>query len=48
MTGLWIIIAVVVLLALALVASYNRFVRQRNLVQESWRQIDVELRGATT
>src|SRR3954452_8492490 len=43
MTGLWIIIAVVVLLALALVASYNRFVRQRNLVQESWRQVDVEL-----
>jgi len=26
------------LLILALVASYNRFVRQRNLVQESWRQ----------
>ena len=23
--------------------SYNRFVRQRNLVQESWRQVDVEL-----
>jgi LemA protein len=37
MTGLWIVIAVVVLLALAVVASYNRFVRQRNLVQESWR-----------
>jgi LemA protein len=43
MTGLWIVIAVVVLLALAVVASYNRFVRQRNLVQESWRQVDVEL-----
>ena len=27
----------------ACVVSYNRFVRQRNLVQESWRQIDVEL-----
>lgn len=26
-----------------LVATYNRFVRLRNLVQESWRQIDVEL-----
>jgi LemA protein len=25
------------------VTSYNRFVRQRNLVAESWRQIDVEL-----
>jgi LemA protein len=43
MTGLWIVIAVVVLLALAVVTSYNRFVRQRNLVQESWRQVDVEL-----
>ena len=43
MTGLWIVIGIVVLLALAIVASYNRFVRQRNLVQESWRQVDVEL-----
>ena len=30
-------------MALATIASYNRFVRQRNLVQESWRQVDVEL-----
>jgi LemA protein len=44
MTGLWIVLALVVLLALAFVASSTRFVRQRNLVQESWRQIDVELR----
>src|SRR6476646_9800263 len=43
MTGLWILIGIVVLTALAVVASYNRFVRQRNLVQESWRQVDVEL-----
>jgi LemA protein len=41
--GLWILVAVVVVAALAFVASYNRFVRQRNLVQESWRQVDVEL-----
>jgi LemA protein len=41
--GVWILIAVVVIAALAVVASYNRFVRQRNLVQESWRQVDVEL-----
>lgn len=26
-----------------LVVSHNRFVRQRNLVEESWRQVDVEL-----
>ena len=44
MIALWIVIGVVVVLGLALVISYNRFVRQRNLVQESWRQIDVELK----
>ena len=43
MTGVWILIAVLVVFALAVIASYNRFVRQRNLVQESWRQVDVEL-----
>lgn len=43
MIGLWIILGFVFLLILAFVASYNRFVRQRNLVQESWRQVDVEL-----
>jgi LemA protein len=31
------------LLAIGAAVSYNRFVRQRNLVAESWRQIDVEL-----
>ena len=30
------------------VRSYNRFVTQRNLIQESWRQIDVELSVGTT
>jgi LemA protein len=39
----WILLAVVVLVLIGGVISYNRFVRQRNLVQESWRQIDVEL-----
>ncbi|MGB8650354.1 MAG: LemA family protein [Mycobacteriales bacterium] len=44
MTALLVVIGVLVLLlALGLVLSYNRFVRQRNLVQESWRQVDVEL-----
>lgn len=33
----------VALLAVGLAVSYNRFVRQRNLVRESWRQVDVEL-----
>jgi LemA protein len=43
MIALYVIIGVVVLLLLATIVSFNRFVRQRNLVQESWRQIDVEL-----
>jgi len=39
-----VVIAVVVVLVLLWgVAQYNGFVRLRNLVQESWRQIDVEL-----
>jgi LemA protein len=42
-TALYVLLGVLVLLALGAVGSYNRFVRQRNLVQESWRQIDVEL-----
>jgi LemA protein len=32
-----------VLVLLSLVVMYNRFVRQRTLVEESWGQIDVEL-----
>ena len=43
MIALWVVLGALVLLALAVVVSYNRFVRQRNLVQESWRQVDVEL-----
>jgi LemA protein len=38
------VVVVVVLVGLTLVASYNRFHKQRNVVQESWRQVDVELR----
>ena len=44
MTAVWIVLAIVVLLALYVAIAYNRFVSQRNLVQESWRQIDVELK----
>jgi LemA protein len=36
-------VVLIVIIAIWLMVSYNRFVRQRNLVQESWRQIDVEL-----
>jgi LemA protein len=41
---LLVVLALVLLLVIATVASYNRFVRQRNLIEESWRQVDVELR----
>ncbi len=44
MNGWLVVLGVVVLLVLMIVVSYNRFVRQRNLIEESWRQIDVELR----
>ena len=44
MTALWVLLGVVVVLGAAVAVSYNRFVSQRNLVQESWRQVDVELK----
>ena len=40
---LLVIIAVIVLGGLWLVSMYNGLVRQRNQVQESWNQVDVEL-----
>ncbi|HVE98597.1 MAG TPA: LemA family protein [Mycobacteriales bacterium] len=44
MTALMILLGVLGLLVIAVIASYNRFVRQRNLIEESWKQVDVELR----
>jgi LemA protein len=35
--------AVALVIGVWLAVSHNRFVRQRNLVEESWRQVDVEL-----
>lgn len=37
------VVAIIVIAVGAFIATYNRFVRQRNTVEESWRQIDVEL-----
>ena len=42
-TVIIIILVIVVILALIGLGSYNGFVKSRNLIQESWRQIDVEL-----
>lgn len=44
MTAAYIAIAAVALLLLALVALYNGLVRARNLVDESWSGIDVQLK----
>jgi LemA protein len=38
-----IVVAVIVIAVLGFIASYNKFARQRNTIEESWRQIDVEL-----
>jgi len=38
------LLVAIALLVFGVIASYNRFHKQRNVIQESWRQIDVELR----
>jgi len=38
-----VVVVILVILGLVLASMYNSLVRLRNLVQESWRQIDVEL-----
>ena len=38
-----VIVAVLVVLGLVVVGMYNGLIKLRNLVQEAWRQIDVEL-----
>ena len=47
MDAFLIVLIVLVIIAIAVLAwgvgAYNGFVRSRNLIQESWRQIDVEL-----
>jgi LemA protein len=42
-TVIIVLVVIVVIIALIAMGSYNGFVRSRNLIQESWRQIDVEL-----
>ena len=43
---LWVIViaAIVILLALVVVAMYNRLVRLRNRTENSWAQVDIQLR----
>ena len=42
-TMIWLIVLVVLLVVVSPIVMYNRFVRQRTLVDESWHDIDVEL-----
>lgn len=42
-TILFILLGLLVLAGILFIAPYNGFVRQRNVIQESWRQVDVEL-----
>jgi len=44
MSGLWILIAVVVVVALWLVGVYNGLIKLRNRTQEAWSDIDVQLK----
>jgi LemA protein len=40
----WIVIGVLVLVAILGIVSYNRFVSQKQLIRDSWANIDTELR----
>src|SRR3954466_5908703 len=42
-TVLIILVVIFVVIALIAMGSYNGFVKSRNMIQESWRQVDVEL-----
>jgi len=42
--ALWIVIGVVVLIAIGAIVSYNRFVSQRQSMNDAWANIDTEMR----
>ena len=44
MTALWIVLALVVLIVIGAVVSYNRFVSQKNAIKDAWANIVTELR----
>jgi LemA protein len=44
MVFIWIVLAVVVLLALYAIVAYNGLIRGRNQVENAWSQIDVQLK----
>ncbi len=44
MTITWVILAVAVVIAVALIAMYNGLIRLKNRVEEAWSDIDVQLK----
>ena len=44
MAVFWIVLAVVVLVGIGAVVSYNRFISQKNLIKDAWANIDTELK----
>ncbi len=44
MEFLWVVLGIIVVLVLAGVVMYNRFVSQKNLIRDAWANIDTELR----
>jgi LemA protein len=44
MIAVWIVLAILVLLVLYVIVSYNNLVRVRNRTDDAWSQIDVQLR----
>ncbi len=44
MTTIFVLLGIVVVLALALIAIFNRFVKNRNYVKDAWSNIDVALK----
>jgi LemA protein len=42
--AVWVVLGIVVLVILAGVVAYNRFVSQRQLIKDAWANIDTELR----
>ena len=44
MPVLWVVLGIIVLVVLAGVVAYNRFVSQKQLIKDAWANIDTELR----
>jgi LemA protein len=44
MTWLWVLLGIVAIVAIGIVVSYNRFVSQKQLINDAWANIDTELR----